>query len=141
MGRTLRLGQTRQVHVTYFLMASSVEEELYAALERARSSHATRGAENAAAAAASSSSLSSSSSSSSQSPAAALGIALPPQTLSAAEPERSSATIEVIDVEAAVAAAAAAPWGSGTWGCGACTFTNEPGRSKCEICRAVRPLM
>jgi len=36
IGRTLRIGQTRQVHVTYFLMEGTIEEDVYGALFAAR---------------------------------------------------------------------------------------------------------
>ena len=41
IGRTLRLGQTRQVRVKYFIVEDSIEQDIYAALQRVRDAAST----------------------------------------------------------------------------------------------------
>eukprot|EP00617_Octactis_speculum_P001740 CAMPEP_0185786130 /NCGR_PEP_ID=MMETSP1174-20130828/133709_1 /TAXON_ID=35687 /ORGANISM="Dictyocha speculum, Strain CCMP1381" /LENGTH=184 /DNA_ID=CAMNT_0028478603 /DNA_START=48 /DNA_END=598 /DNA_ORIENTATION=+ len=41
IGRTLRLGQTKRVHVAHFVFEDTAEAHLYAALERARNNNNT----------------------------------------------------------------------------------------------------
>lgn len=44
IGRTLRLGQTRQVRVKYFIVEDSIEQDIYAALQRVRDAASTTAA-------------------------------------------------------------------------------------------------